>query len=60
MRNSIQREELRRLRREFHERRKDLRRQGREMKRLGTRGQPEESRAAILEAAARIEQLATV
>jgi len=53
MRNPIQREELRRLRRELSERRRESRRQGREMKRLGTRGQPEESRAAILEAAAR-------
>lgn len=53
MRNSIQHEERRRLRRELHERRKELHRQGREIKRLGTRGQPEESRAAILEAAAR-------
>jgi TetR/AcrR family transcriptional regulator len=53
MRNPIQRDELRRLRRQSHERRKELRRQGREMRRLGTRGQPEESRAAILDAAAR-------
>lgn len=48
-----QREELRRLRQEFHERRKELRRQAHEMRRLGTRGRPEESRAAILDAAAR-------
>lgn len=53
MPNSIQREELRRLRQETRERRRELRRQGHEMRRLGTRGRPEESRAAILDAAAR-------
>jgi len=53
MRNSIQREELRRLRQEFREHRRELRGQGREVRRLGSRGQPEESRTAILEAAAR-------
>jgi TetR/AcrR family transcriptional regulator len=53
MRNPIQREERHRLRQEFRERRTNLRREGREMRRLGSRGQPEESRAAILEAAAR-------
>jgi TetR/AcrR family transcriptional regulator len=53
MRNSIQREELRRLRQEFREHRRELRGQGREVRRLGSRGQPEESRTAILDAAAR-------
>jgi TetR/AcrR family transcriptional regulator len=52
MRNPIPREERQRLRQEFRERRRELRRQGREMRRLGSRGQPEESRAAILDAAA--------
>lgn len=64
---SAEREELRRLREEFRERGKELRRQAhelrrqahelrhgeREVRRMGSRGQPEESRAAILEAAAR-------
>jgi TetR/AcrR family transcriptional regulator len=53
MSNPIPRQELRRLRQEFKARRRELRRQGRERRRLGTRGQPEESRAAILNAAAR-------
>ena len=52
MTRSPEREELRRLRQEFHERSKELRRHVREFRRMGTRGQPEESRAAILEAAA--------
>ncbi len=53
------REELRRLRQEFRERRQQMRREGRELlrqrrelRRMGSRGRPEESRAAILEAAA--------
>lgn len=59
MTHSTHHEELRRLREEFRERTKELRHQAREMRRqaheirrMGTRGQPEESRAAILEAAA--------
>lgn len=59
MGRSIEREELRRLRQEFRERSRELRRQVQEMRhqahafrRMGTRGQPEESRAAILQAAA--------
>ncbi len=59
MAHSTHHEELRRLREEFRERTKELRHQAREMRRqaheirrMGTRGQPEESRAAILEAAA--------
>jgi TetR/AcrR family transcriptional regulator len=59
MARSIEREELRRLREEFRERSKELRHQAHQMRRkaheirrLGTRGQPEESRAAILRAAA--------
>jgi len=53
MAHSFERNELRRLRQEFRERSKQLRQHGREMRRMGSRGQPEESRAAILEAAAR-------
>ena len=49
----IPREELRRRRQELRERRKQLRRQRHEIHRMGSRGQPEESRAAILHAAAR-------
>lgn len=59
MAHSTHHEELRRLREEFRERTKELRHQAREMRRqahearrMGTRGQPEESRAAILDAAA--------
>lgn len=59
MAHSTHHEELRRLREEFRERTKELRRQAHEMRRqaheirrMGTRGQPEESRAAILDAAA--------
>jgi TetR/AcrR family transcriptional regulator len=55
-----QREEFRRLREELRERGKELRHQAQEfrhraheMRRMGTRGQPEESKAAILDAAAR-------
>src|SRR5580704_18909734 len=54
-----QREELRKLREELRKRRDELRQQARELReqrhayrRMGTRGQPEESRAAILKAAA--------
>jgi AcrR family transcriptional regulator len=54
-----QREELRKLREELRKRREELRQQQRELReqrhayrRMGTRGQPEESRAAILLAAA--------
>src|SRR5580700_1162526 len=54
-----QREELRKLREELRKRRDELRQQARELReqrhayrRMGTRGQPEESRAAILLAAA--------
>jgi TetR/AcrR family transcriptional regulator len=51
------REELRDQRRQMREalrdRRKQLRPERRDLPRMGTRGQPEESRAAILEAAAR-------
>lgn len=67
MARSFERDELRRLREEFRQRTKELRHQAQEMRRkahelhhrdrdfrrMGTRGQPEESRAAILEAAAR-------
>jgi len=52
MARSTEREELRRLRQEFRERSKELRRHVREVRRMGSRGQPEESRAAILDAAA--------
>lgn len=52
MAHSTHHEELRRLREEFRERTKELRRQAHEIRRMGTRGQPEESRAAILDAAA--------
>jgi TetR/AcrR family transcriptional regulator len=47
-----ERERRERLRLEMRERRKELRAQRHEMHRMGTRGQPEESRAAILKAAA--------
>src|SRR5580698_7315027 len=54
-----QREELRKLREELRKRRDELRQQARELReqrhahrRMGSRGQPEESRAAILRAAA--------
>ena len=48
----IQREELRQGRQELRERRTQVRQQRHELPRMGTRGQPEESRAAILQAAA--------
>jgi TetR/AcrR family transcriptional regulator len=55
-----EREEIRQLRQELRERRAQIRQQQRELReqqrhahrRMGTRGQPEESRAAILQAAA--------
>jgi TetR/AcrR family transcriptional regulator len=47
------REEIRRQREEARELREHLRQHRHEFRRMGTRGQPEESRAAILEAAAR-------
>jgi TetR/AcrR family transcriptional regulator len=46
------REELRQSREELRQRRKQLRQQKREPRRMGSRGRPEESRAAILHAAA--------
>jgi AcrR family transcriptional regulator len=48
----VQREELRRRRQELRAGRKQLRQQRHELRRMGSRGQPEESRAAILQAAA--------
>jgi TetR/AcrR family transcriptional regulator len=47
------REELRRQREEMREKRKPLRQQRHPVPRMGSRGQPKESRATILEAAAR-------
>jgi TetR/AcrR family transcriptional regulator len=47
-----EREELRRRRQELRESIKQLRQQTHALRRLGSRGQPEESRAAILQAAA--------
>jgi TetR/AcrR family transcriptional regulator len=47
------REQLQRVRQEARELRKQLRQRRHEFRRMGTRGQPEESRAAILQAAAR-------
>jgi TetR/AcrR family transcriptional regulator len=60
MTRHVQRDELRQLREELRQRRAQIRQQQRELReqrhayrRMGTRGQPEESRAAILQAAAR-------
>jgi TetR/AcrR family transcriptional regulator len=47
------RDQRRQLHKELRDQRKQLRHEQRELRRMGTRGQPEESRAAILEAAAR-------
>jgi TetR/AcrR family transcriptional regulator len=49
----IAREDTRRQREEVRELRKQLRQHRHEFRRMGSRGQPEESRAAILQAAAR-------
>jgi TetR/AcrR family transcriptional regulator len=48
----IPRKDLRQRRRELRERRKRLRRQQHELRRMGSHGHPEQSRAAILQAAA--------
>jgi len=53
MTRSADRDEIRRLRQQLREQRARLRHRGRELRRMGSRGQPEESRAAILKAAAR-------
>jgi TetR/AcrR family transcriptional regulator len=47
------REEFQRRRQKLREQRQQLRQQRHEFRRMGSRGQPEESRAAILQAAAR-------
>jgi len=52
MSRSIIRDELRQRREELREHRKQLRQRRHEFRRMGSRGQPEESRAAILKAAA--------
>jgi TetR/AcrR family transcriptional regulator len=49
----MERDKLRRQRQEVREQRKQLRQRRHEFPRMGSRGQPEESRAAILRAAAR-------
>jgi TetR/AcrR family transcriptional regulator len=49
----IQREKIREGRQELRERRAEMRQKRHEFPRMGTRGQPEESRAAILQAAAK-------
>ena len=52
MTRSTKRDELRQRREELRQQRKQLRQRRREFRRMGSRGQPEESRAAILKAAA--------
>src|SRR5271156_4457685 len=52
MSRPIQRDELRPQRQELRRRRAELRQDRHAPPRMGTRGQPEESRAAILQAAA--------
>jgi len=52
MTGHLQRDELRRRRHELREQRQKARQHRHEFRRMGSRGQPEESRAAILEAAA--------
>src|SRR5580704_18641733 len=50
--SSIPREEARRQREEFRDLRRQLRQHRHDLHRMGSRGQPEESRASILNAAA--------